>query len=161
MKKEIVRVPDGSHWKVNAPLGWSPDPGIVCPELSLTDQSQKKDCDINVIVARCAQSGVAPGMRGEPIYGDFTSVPDYQTALEIVARAEEQFMGLDAKTRARFDNDPEKLLAFVDDDKNYDEALALGLIPKKPVADSGAAPAAPSAPAAPAGSPSPAGAASA
>lgn len=137
MSRKIVSgavvVPDGSHWKVARPLGWSEDPGLVCPEESKTDQSQAQDCDINVIVSRFLRSGVAPGMAGSPIYGDFSAVPDYQAALELVQRAEDQFMGLEAKTRARFDNDPAKFLAFCSDSKNAREMADMGLMEPKAV----------------------------
>lgn len=105
-----------------------PDPGLDCSgDPGQTDQSQKDDCDVNVIVDRFMKTGVMPNMEGNPIYGDFASVPDYQNALDLVARAQEQFDGLDAKTRKRFDNDPLAFLDFVNDPKNTKEMIDLGL----------------------------------
>lgn len=52
-------------------------------EPSLTDQSQAKDTDINVIVKRYGVHGTAPGINGEPLYGDFTNIPtDLRTMIE-------------------------------------------------------------------------------
>lgn len=42
---------------------------------SLTDQSQAKDTDINVIVGRYIKTGLAPGAPIAPINGDFTHLP--------------------------------------------------------------------------------------
>lgn len=42
---------------------------------SLTDQSQARETDINIIVGRMLHSGTAPGAFGQPISGDFTNLP--------------------------------------------------------------------------------------
>lgn len=42
---------------------------------SLTDQSQARDTDINVIVGRYLKTGAAPGAPVAPINGDFTELP--------------------------------------------------------------------------------------
>lgn len=42
---------------------------------SLTDQSQAKDTDINIIVNRFLKTGTAPGAPVAPIHGDFTELP--------------------------------------------------------------------------------------
>lgn len=42
---------------------------------TLTDQSQARETDINVIVRRMGISGQAPRAAGEPMYGDFTQFP--------------------------------------------------------------------------------------
>jgi len=50
---------------------------------TLTDQSQANDTDINVIVKRYARTGTAPGAKNQPIYEDFTQLPnDLRTAIE-------------------------------------------------------------------------------
>lgn len=45
-------------------------------EPTLTDQSGAHDADINVIVGRFLKTGVAPGSAQEPMYGDFTELPE-------------------------------------------------------------------------------------
>jgi len=58
-------------------------------------------------------------------------VPDYQSALDLVNQAESMFMSLPAKIRERFANNPAKMVKFLQDEKNRDEAERLGLIAKK------------------------------
>ncbi|WNK13757.1 MAG: internal scaffolding protein [Microvirus sp.] len=110
------------------------DPGIdFTDDPGKTDHSQAKECDVNVIVARMIKTGVSPAERGNPVYGDYSDVPSYQEALNIVHNAEEQFRHLDAVTRARFSNDPSAFLQFVGDARNTEEMVKLGLaIPRKP-----------------------------
>lgn len=117
----------------------SVDPGIDCSKDEvLTQQSSRDDADINVIVARCMRGAMLPENGRQPIYGDFTAVPtDLRECLEIVRKADEAFMSLDAHVRRRFDNDPVKLMDFLNDSRNRVEAISLGLVvaPKEPVVE--------------------------
>lgn len=97
-----------------------------------TKQADKEGCDINNILERFERTGELPSMNGNAMYGDFADVPEYLESLNIVRAAESQFMSLPAKLRDRFHNDPAKFLAFVGDNKNYDEAVELGLLAPKP-----------------------------
>lgn len=51
----------------------NPETGELMP--SLTDQSQARDSDINVIVGRFLKTGHAAA-PGKPMYGDFTQLPE-------------------------------------------------------------------------------------
>lgn len=114
----------------------SEDPGVdFTGDPGLTDESQAAECDVNRIVERFMKTGVLPGTDVQGLYGDFSSVPDYQKALDVVMQAEEQFANLDAKVRSRFDNDPEKFLAFATDPKNGQEMVDLGLATVRPEKD--------------------------
>lgn len=42
---------------------------------TLTDQSQARETDINVIVGRMGITGAVPGNSQPPMYGDFTNLP--------------------------------------------------------------------------------------
>lgn len=95
-------------------------------EESMTEQSHKDACDINVIMARYEKTGVAPGTFFSPNYGDFTGIDDFHSASNAVIAAQDAFMGLDAHLRKRFNNDPGEFLAFMDDPKNLDEIVSLG-----------------------------------
>lgn len=110
-----------------------PSPSLECKEASLTRQEFVKDADLNNIMARYA-SGLLPPSQGSrpPLFGDFSNIPDYQTSLNQVIDAQERFAELPAKVRKRFDNDPAKLLDFLQDAANRSEAVELGLI-EKPV----------------------------
>lgn len=110
-------------------------PTIDCSgDEPMTQQSGKDDADINVIVERAKRGAIPPpGRPAAPMYADFTEVPtDLREVLVMVKRADELFMSLDPFIRRRFDNDPAKMLDFLNDSKNRDEAVKLGLV-KAPV----------------------------
>lgn len=109
---------------------------LECKDPSLTQQQFSEDADINVMLERFKVTGQMPQGVHMPSYGDFTGVTDYRTAVDAVMRASNSFMDLPANVRSRFDNDPQKLLEFVSNEKNRDEAIRLGLVPK-PVIDGG------------------------
>lgn len=100
---------------------------------SLTQQSFSQDADINVLVKRFGldkqQLPVAP--IDPRYYGDFSNVPDLRTALDLVRDAENRFMDLPAALRARFDNQPGKLWAFVNDPLNAEACIQLGLLARQ------------------------------
>lgn len=103
----------------------------------LTQQSSKDECDINKIVERAKRGADITHLNDRtPKYGDFTQLPtDLRECLLQVRKAEEAFMSLDAVVRRRFENDPVLMLDFLNDPKNRDEAINLGLVaaPAKPV----------------------------
>lgn len=94
-----------------------------------TKQSFKEECDINNILRKYSL-GIMPESSGPGQYGDFSNVADYQTAVQSVMDANSAFAALPSQIRHRFEHDPTKLLAFLHDAKNRDEAIRLGLIPK-------------------------------
>lgn len=96
--------------------------------VSMTEQAHENECDINKIVAR-AEKGIFPiGNAFSPIFGDFMDV-DLTKMLETTNRARTAFMTLKPEIRARFENDPAKVVEFLHDEKNADEARKLGLLP--------------------------------
>jgi len=98
---------------------------------SMTKQSFKDEVDVKNIVRRYLQTGVMTHVRANPMqYGDFTTVVDYQQAMNSVLAAQDAFMTLPAKIRTRFNNDPGQFLQFVHDPNNIEEARQLGLLPK-------------------------------
>lgn len=107
---------------------------LYCDDKSLTQQQFKEETDINKIVAR-AQQGEAIAHVNERVaqYGDFSQVPSFQEAFAFVKRAGDMFMSMDAFVRERFANDPGRMIAFIQDPKNFDEAVKLGLVkPREP-----------------------------
>lgn len=98
-------------------------------EPSKTQQQFKDECDINNIMAKYATTGQflhVTSKQGQ--YADFSSITDYREMLDQVAYAQEAFAQLPANVRYKFNNDPAELLNFVQDKKNYDEGVKLGLI---------------------------------
>jgi len=109
----------------------SNESGLACEEPSLAQQQFKDETDINNILRQFNITGILPESPLSPRYGDFTGIVDYHSALNAVIAAEDGFMTLPADIRARFENDPENLINFLNDDKNKDEAIKLGLIDGK------------------------------
>lgn len=87
-----------------------------------------RDLDMNVIIARY-QKGIAPPPGRPGIYRDNSLLPeDYVGAMNLVVRAQQDFLALPAKVRDRFQNSPEQLMRFLQDPKNLAEAEALGIV---------------------------------
>jgi len=125
---------------------------ITCTKPGRTKQSFKAECDINTILARFLKTGVLDFTnKNEARYGDTTGL-EYTQAMQTVAAARSLFAELPAHLRSRFENEPAKFLAFVQDEKNREEAQELGLLKPatEPVATSAALPATPPATTAPA-----------
>lgn len=104
----------------------------VGDEPSRAQRSFKAECDINEIMRRFGLGAPLPQGVRMPLSGDFTGVTDFQTAVNLVLQAEQEFMTLPAQVRERFANDPAQLIAFLEKPENKDEAVALGLVPKPP-----------------------------
>lgn len=106
-----------------------PSVGIEFVEPSMTEQHFKDECDINNIVQRYQETGVLPQGDRQPLFGDFDQYPqDLMSAQQYFDKASDAFGQLPAALRKEFDNDPLKLLAFLQDDRNRDKAVSLGLV---------------------------------
>lgn len=103
---------------------YSPSGGV-----SMARQEFKDECDINVLMARYQKTGILPESikEGEGRFLDCTEY-DFQRSMEIVAGASSLFEQLPSGIRTRCDNDPVKLLAFVADPVNREEARKLGIL---------------------------------
>lgn len=108
----------------------SRETGLECKDESLTVQSSLDETDINTIVARFGLTGELPSDYKPPLSGDFVDVTDYQSALNAVMAADAAFMEMPPSLRSKFENNPQKLMEFLADDKNRDSAIDLGLVPK-------------------------------
>jgi phage internal scaffolding protein len=112
----------------------SDESGLSCPDPSLAQQSFREEVDINTIVNRFLKTGVLPTPNTFPQYVDFEGVFDYQSAMNLVRAADESFMRMDAKVRARFNNSPQEFLEFFANAENLEEAIRLGLAIPQPSA---------------------------
>lgn len=108
------------------------DIGSVNEEPSMTQQQYKDSCDINNIIKQYAQTGELPLSNKVGQFLDVSNVQDYQSALTTVYEAQKAFDQLPSNIRSRFENDPNQLIAFLEDDKNYNEAQQLGLLKSTP-----------------------------
>jgi phage internal scaffolding protein len=109
--------------------------GLSCLDSSLTQQQFKEESDINTIVDRFMKSGVMPDPVRMPQYVDFEGVFDFQSAMNAVRAADDNFMRMDAKVRARFNNSPQEFLEFFANPENTQEAIRLGLAIPQPAAE--------------------------
>lgn len=94
---------------------------------SRTKQSAKDECDINNIMKKYHRTGLLPSVNADGVYADVAVLGDFKTAYDQVIRAQELFDSLPSRVRERFDNSPQALLEFCQDDKNLKEAVELGL----------------------------------
>lgn len=111
----------------------SRESALECKDESLAIQSAADECDINTIVRRFGLTGELPGDIKMPQSGDFAGVGDFQSAMNIVRAAQEEFMRVPADIRARFSHDPQVFSDFFNDPANQDEAIRLGLATRRAV----------------------------
>jgi phage internal scaffolding protein len=112
--------------------------GIKFDQPSQTLQSFKDDADINCIIARFEHTGVLvdPTVQVSrvPQFGDYSDMPSYQEAQNVIVAATNAFGSLPSKIRERFGNDPAAYFDFVQSLKegsdDYAEAIRLGIIDK-------------------------------
>lgn len=119
--------------------------GVVCDDEPIVQQHFADEVDINTLVRRFHLSGEMPEGVRAVTYGDFTGISDFHTAANAIAVARENFEAMPAEVRRRFDNDPQRFVAFCSDESNLDELRRMGLaVPKAvleapaPVVDVGA-----------------------
>lgn len=93
-----------------------------------TEQAHKDQCDVNQIIRKYDRQGLITHVsKFEAQFGDVSGA-DFKAAQDKVANAKKMFAELPSKIRERFENDPASLLTFMDDPKNRDEAIKLGII---------------------------------
>jgi len=107
------------------------------PSEGMTKQSFRDECNINKIMAKFQRTGLLNHYaKHAPQYMDIPAI-DYADALNIIAEAESMFEELPSTVRAKFENDPEKFLEFVQDPENLEEMREMGLAnPTIPLSDS-------------------------
>jgi len=118
--QKVIQVrPNGTKRVATMPIG-----------NSKTQIQFQKQCDVNNIIAKYKKTGSITHVRNvqEGVYADLSKLPDYQEALNTVIQANVTFEAMPAHIRNRFQNSPQKLLEFLGDNQNKDEAIKLGLI---------------------------------
>lgn len=100
-----------------------------------TKQAFKKECDVNVIMAKYRKDGIISHFSAvQGRYGDFIDAPDYHEAMTQIADAQAAFFMLPAAVRKRFGNDPGAFLDFAQNPDNFSEMVKMGLA-REPSAD--------------------------
>ena len=106
-------------------------PVVLSCGKGLTQQCFKDECDINNIIARYEQTGlIGDGSFSprEPMFGDYSEIPDFQVVRNQMAKGVEIFESLPARVRQMFDNDVALYCEFIANRDNLDEACELGLV---------------------------------
>lgn len=105
----------------------------------LTEQSHKKEVDINHIIKKhdsTVLASTAALMANELRFDDVTG-NDFQEAMFKVAKGNEAFMELPSELRKKFDNSPAMFMDFVQNPDNleqmYDMGLAIRPVAEEPV----------------------------
>lgn len=110
-----------------------PSTVLDCSGGTRVQQNQKDQCDINKIVGRYQRTGsITHIAKAISEFGDFSEVGDFFTAVTKVQAAQEAFDSLPAKVRSVVDNDTVKFVEFVENEKNFDECVELGLLDARP-----------------------------
>lgn len=114
----------------------SADTALLCPDPSLTVQSQKDETDINLIVERFGITGELPITRREafPLDVDFDEILDYRQCMDAINRANASFASLPANVRSQFANDPVAFADFASLPEHLDQLRKWGLAPAAPPA---------------------------
>lgn len=93
-----------------------------------TDQSFKKDCDVNHIMKKYIKTGqVSHLAKKQGYFADVSQIPDLLTATQNIQTAQELFAELPSDVRLRFKNNPTELYNFLLDPSNKEESIKLGL----------------------------------
>lgn len=99
-----------------------------------TQQKFESESNINTIMSKYNNnvdilnaSLRIQGATRQPQYGDFSNIPDFAQANQMIIDANDAFMQLPAKLREKFSNDPSKLISWLDNPDNDSEAIKLGL----------------------------------
>lgn len=99
---------------------------------SLTQQHHKELVDVNNIIKRYRVTGELPTVKKQGRYVDLSGITDYHSAMNTVLAAQDSFMSLPSEIRKKFSNDPQELIAYLQNPQNNEEAIKLGLkIPKQ------------------------------
>lgn len=115
----------------------SDETGLKCEDATLTQQHQAEEADINNIIARFVRTGEMPSVSTRvPLNEDVSEYGTYHEVLSAMKSAQARFYELPEAIRARFGDNPEELMQFLDEDENREEAEKLGLVVRKEAAAS-------------------------
>ena len=109
-----------------------PKVSIYFKNPSLTEQCHKNDCEIDVILKRYQQTGflVNPLEKSTrtPMFGDLSDLVGYQEQQNRLCQVKEYFEALPSQIRLMFGNDVGNYLQAMNDPKQTDKLIELGLL---------------------------------
>lgn len=91
------------------------------------------ECNVNHILATYTKTGLVPPIDPNAQYGDLSDF-DYQSLQNQIANAHSLFEQLPDNVKYKFGNEPYRFLNFVQDERNYDELVEMGLANNAPTA---------------------------
>ena len=98
---------------------------IKCND-GITEQHHAEECDVNKILATYMKTGQLPQSDPNAQYGD-SSDYDFQSMQLQIAKAKSLFEELPEQVKAKFEFEPHRFLSFVEDERNHDELVQMGL----------------------------------
>lgn len=98
---------------------------------SQVQKDMQDETDIKNILEKYGRTGILPVVANPGMYDDFSDVPDYQEAQNQIRKADEAFAALPSKIREKFENDPAKMIQYLNDESNIEESIKLGLRERK------------------------------
>lgn len=113
---------------------------------SRTDPQFADECDTNKIMDRYVKTGQITHLaKQQGTFADVSQIEDLLPSLLKMEKAKESFMQLPPEIRTKFDNKVEKMVEYLQEPKNKQEAIDLGLVPgqktkPKPPAPAGTPP---------------------
>jgi len=90
--------------------GLSSSKALDTGEDTPVQQHMRDEVDINTIVRRFGITRDMPAGIPGGVFGDFTGIEDFASAVAAVERARSGFMSLDPAVRERFNHDPGQLI---------------------------------------------------
>lgn len=105
-------IPEGASLRGYDAKAVSDAVSVDTGDLTLVQQHFKDEVDVNAIVRRFGLVPQLPAWNRQGVYGDFTGVTDFDSAVERIRSTEEAFMRLPAEVRDKFANDPAELVRY-------------------------------------------------
>lgn len=101
-----------------------------------THQSFAKDANINNIMAKYKKTGVfVDSLKSNPYrqpnFADYSDVGDFQSVMDAVISAQNDFLRLPIATRVKFDHNVANAIAFLSNPENLVASIDLGLLPEE------------------------------
>lgn len=100
--------------------------------ISMTQQEFADEVNINHLVSLFMRTGIPQASIGSD-FVEFAENFDFQSAMDGIVQTRLEFQSMPAVVRDRFNNDPLRLLSFLSDPLNRDEAIKYGLVVAPPV----------------------------
>ena len=120
-------MPNATREDIRAITAYKPQKHADGKLMYKTEQAHKHDCDINNIIKKYNRTGTIEHVRYiEPKFMDASAL-DFKTTMDKMKKIEQKFEEIPSAIRKRFDNDPGKFYAFMENPDNKNEAIKIGI----------------------------------